>query len=218
MSAFKVTNLYDGGFWSNVYCLGEEGGPCVIVDTGDNRGDRIGKFVRKHHNQCLGILLTHGHFDHIYGLSRFVEESLKIPVFLHLEDVPCLTSPKRNASEELVGESFTWEGKTQDIYDGLELFEGPLHCKVLHTPFHTLGSCCYYFPALGLCFTGDTLFHLGIGRDDLPGSAPKLRETSLEKIVSLPSQTAIFPGHGPKTTLENELRYNPYLSSKKWGF
>lgn len=218
MNAYKVTNLYDGGFWSNVYCLGEKGGPCVVIDMGDNRSDRIRKYISKHHSQCLGILLTHGHFDHIFGLSQRTVNDQRAPVFLHGQDIPCLSSPKRNASEELTGEPFVWEGDIQEIYDGLELFEGPLSCQVLHTPFHTAGSCCFYFSSLGFCFTGDTLFHLGIGRDDLPGSAPRLRKDSLEKLKQLPSNITVFPGHGPKTTLKNELQYNPYLSSKKWGF
>lgn len=218
MSNYKVTNLYNGGFWSNVYCLGEEGGPCIIIDMGDNHADRIGKFIQKHHSQCLGILLTHGHFDHIYGLSQRTGGCQEVSVYLHTQDIPCLSSPKRNASEDLIGEPFVWEGKVEEIYDGLELFEGSLRCLVLHTPFHTVGSCCFYFPDLDLCFTGDTLFHLGVGRDDLAGSAPQLRDDSLGKLMKLSPNTSIFPGHGPKTALENELQYNPYLSSKNWGF
>ena len=83
--------------------------------------------------------------------------------------------------------------------------------KVIHTPFHTKGSVCYYFINNKLLFSGDTLFKMSVGRDDLPGAIPSKRRESLEKIKSLPIETKIYPGHGPNTVLKTEIEFNHFL-------
>ena len=223
-----VITLYRGGNAANTYILGRPGEPCLVFDFGDNEGGYIERSALKRHPFIAGVFLTHGHVDHIAGLnvSNFGSETV---VVIHEEDEPCLADPHLNVSAGLFGEPFRVE-RDLNLYlcdDGEEIFLGGKRGKdeqgndiriggyevtVIHTPFHTAGSCCYYLKDEGILFSGDTLFHLGIGRSDLPGAKPRLMAESLAKLKRLPKETKVYPGHGPATTLAQELRYNPYLT------
>ncbi len=180
----------------------------MIVDPGCNKNSCLTNYVTKHHQgKILGILLTHGHFDHFAGLNSFPKVD-DFPVFLSTEDAPCLDDPKKNASFYL-SSPITLEKNISPYFveDGDEVTLGGLSFQVLATPFHTRGSVCFYFPQEKTVFTGDTLFHLGIGRDDLHWAMPKSKETSLRKLFKLPPDTKVASGHGPMTTLANENKY-----------
>ena len=207
----KVVNLYSGGFYSNTYVVGEEGQPCLIIDFGDNRNERLFSYVNRHHSKLEGILLTHGHFDHLAGFKETA--LLPCPVYLGFEDERCLNDGHFNASSDLLGEEITFPNLNPClISNNDDLIFPDFRVKVIATPFHTCGSVCFYFENEKVLFSGDTLFHLGIGRDDLRGSCPKEKSKSLKKLISLPQETIVYPGHGPKTTIGNELAFNPYLS------
>ena len=212
---------------ANIFVLGEEGQPALIFDFGDNANHRIEEYCAKHHSGIAGIFLTHGHYDHIAGLND-LKEGFDAPVVIHVEEVEYLTSPRLNVSEGLFGEPFELTRKLAiyrcededeitcgahqvTLETGEKATVGGYEVHVIHTPFHTRGSVCYYLPEHHLLFSGDTLFKGGIGREDLPGAMPRLREASLRKLAALPEETIVYPGHGPRTSIANEIRYNPFL-------
>ena len=142
------------------------------------------------------------------------ENKLGFPLFIASEDIVCLEDPYFNVSRgfglpEVKLDAAGFDIKTFD--DDEEIVLGPFSLKAIKTPFHTLGSSVFYFPKEGLLFTGDSLFHLGIGRSDLPHAAPRLMSQSLAKIMALPEDTKFFPGHGRGATLKEEATSNPYI-------
>ncbi len=206
----KVAKLSYHPAFANTYVLGEEGEPCLLIDPGYNQNGVLNRYVEKHHQgKILALILTHGHFDHFYGLKDF-EGLDNIPLFMSEEDFVCLGDPKKNASFDLA-EPFSLEKEVSPYFleDQDETKIGPFEFQTIATPFHTKGSICLYFKEDGIVFSGDTLFKLGVGRDDLPHAAPKEKERSLAKLFALPEETLVYPGHGGKTTIGDE---RPYLS------
>lgn len=190
----------------NTYVIGEEGEGCFVVDPGDNRNGRLDAYIARHHSKCFGFLVTHGHFDHISGLSTIKTEA---PVYIMADDVRCLTDPKYNLVPGLTFDSVD----PTIISDGDKLDLGPYQVKVIATPFHTEGSCCFYLAKEKALFSGDTLFHLSVGRCDLPGGDEDEMASSLSKLMKLPSDTKVYPGHDEGTRLEEEFANNPYFLS-----
>lgn len=205
-----IAKLYHGGEECNTYVIGEEGKPCVIIDPGYNKHGSLDSYIEKHHQQVLGYLLTHGHYDHIEGLASLTHQA---PVFMSEEDLPCLTDPVLNGSAELKGEEVNLpQIEPYSVDDEDEIRLGSFLFKVILTPFHTKGSCCFYWEKEGVLFSGDTLFHLGVGRTDLPGGCPREMDESLRKLACLPLSTKVYPGHGESTDIKNELVFNPEFS------
>ena len=205
----KVETLFFGEPYCRSYAL-IEGEQCLLFDCGH---PGVLHFLEKNNLHCLGLFLTHGHFDHISGLVG-QENKLGFPIYIAEEDIVCLEDPYFNVSRgfglpEVRLNTADLEIKSFD--DGEEIALGSFKLKAIKTPFHTLGSSVFYLPSEGILFTGDSLFHLGIGRSDLPNAAPRLMGQSLSKIMALPSETKFFPGHGRGATLEEETRSNPYL-------
>ena len=197
----------------NMYIVGEEGEPCIVVDPGADPNNFIEKYVRKHHNgQIAGFLLTHGHYDHIEGLRLC---TMQAPVYVHLLEEEFLVEPAYNLSLDFLDHLYIRGLKTKLFIDKDVLNIGNYEIKVIHTPFHTRGSSCFYFEKERVLFSGDTLFHLSIGRTDLITGSNKTVESSLQKLVVLPPETKVYPGHGPATTIGDELRLNPYLTRLK---
>ena len=197
----------------NMYIVGEEGEPCIVVDPGADPNNFIEKYVRKHHNgQIAGFLLTHGHYDHIEGLRLC---TMQAPVYVHLLEEEFLVEPAYNLSLDFLDHLYIRGLKTKLFIDNDVLNIGNYEIKVIHTPFHTRGSSCFYFEKEHVLFSGDTLFHLSIGRTDLITGSNKTVESSLQKLVVLPPETKVYPGHGPATTIGDELRLNPYLTRLK---
>lgn len=192
----------------NTYVIGDKGDPCIVIDPGSNEKDCLDNYIKKNHSKVEAILITHGHYDHIRGLKTLKS---KAPVYISLLDSAFLTDPSLNLSEYLDNE-FTIDDvapslvKDDDVLDIMNL-----KIKVIETPFHTAGSLCFYIESLNALFSGDTLFHLGIGRYDLPTGSSKTIYQSLKKLSKLPKQTKVYTGHGENTVLENEFLYNEYL-------
>ena len=197
----------------NMYIVGEEGEPCIVVDPGADPNNFIEKYVRKHHNgQIAGFLLTHGHYDHIEGLRLC---TMQAPVYVHLLEEEFLVEPAYNLSLDFLDHLYIRGLKAKLFIDNDILNIGNYEIKVIHTPFHTRGSSCFYFEKEHVLFSGDTLFHLSIGRTDLITGSNKTVESSLKKLVVLPPETKVYPGHGAATTIGDELRLNPYLTRLK---
>ncbi len=207
----KVTRLTPTELSANCYILGEEGEDCLLFDYGMDPKGMIARYIAAHHKKLLGVFLTHGHFDHIAGLSEIAP--LDCPIFLSEDDFICLSDPHFNASKELMGEAISlpeWVNP-YPLDDEDEIKLGGVIIQAIATPFHTKGSMCFLVEDEGILFSGDTLFSRGIGRYDLRGAEPRKIESSLAKLKELPPETKVYPGHGPATTIGEEARYNPYL-------
>ncbi len=199
----------------NTYLIwDEESCEAAIIDAGmsNNRENAIiSEFITKENLQLKYALQTHMHFDHIWGLS-YILETYGIKPLCHAaeesiyRDVPEMTSMFRL--------SMNWNLPVVERYinEGDTFQLGNTTIKVLHTPGHTPGGLSYYIPSANIIFTGDTLFQGSIGRTDLPGGNLSEEIDSIKnKIITLPSETIIYSGHGPESNIGWELKNNPYL-------
>lgn len=153
--------------------------------------------------------MTHGHFDHASAAEELAKE-FGISIYIYEDDKETLEDPEANVSY-MMGESKVFHA---DVFlkDEQELDLAGFHIRVLHTPGHTKGGCCYYFPYEDVLFSGDTLFCTSVGRTDFKGgSSSDLIRSIKEKLMVLPDRTTVYPGHNDVTSIENERMYNPYL-------
>jgi glyoxylase-like metal-dependent hydrolase (beta-lactamase superfamily II) len=154
------------------------------------------------------IVNTHGHLDHI-GANREVHEFLKCPIAIGKADAPMLTDARLNFSNQY-GQPLTSPEAELLLSQGDTISFGPCSLNVLSTPGHTQGGICLY--GHGVLFSGDTLFQHSIGRSDFPGGSQKQLLNSINtKLLVLPDETRVLPGHGPETTIGEERVHNPWL-------
>ena len=193
---------------ANTFILYDEDNNCVIIDPSKDNDEIINR-LNKDELKPKAILLTHGHFDHIRGVKRLIDK-YHIPVYIGFEEVDFLNDPTLNCSRYMSGD-YVLDIKPITVSDGevLKILKEDIIC--IHTPFHTIGSYCFYFEKDKLLFSGDTLFRGSVGRWDLPTGSHKTIKSSMEKIVKLPDETRIFTGHGPATILKTEKEENPFL-------
>ncbi|MCF0105490.1 MAG: MBL fold metallo-hydrolase [Holdemanella sp.] len=197
----EVTYFPLGPIQANCYIL-KENGHALIIDPG-YRFDADKEFE----NYIVdGILLTHCHFDHIGGVD-FLVKKYNCPVYIHEIEKDNLKDPALNGSSNF-GMYSKQISEITPIQEGF-LQVGNFSIEVIHCPGHSKGSC--VFKIEDALFTGDVLFKESIGRTDLMGGSYKEMEQSLLKFKQMDKNYLVFPGHGPYTTLEEELKYNPYL-------
>ena len=156
------------------------------------------------------VLLTHGHGDHILAVND-LKKTFGIPVYAAADEESLLRDPDRNLSASLFGCPVT-VGPDVLLRDG-ETFEAAgISLRMLLTPGHTPGSCCYYSEEEKILFSGDTLFCASVGRTDFPGgSSRELLRSIREKLLVLPEDVTVYPGHGESTSIGYEKKYNPYM-------
>jgi len=193
---------------ANTYVVYDNGKAIVIDPSSDYDG--IINFLEEHKLKLEYVLLTHGHFDHLKGLNRLLKR-YNIPYYCHFSEEELMYDPKLNCSENFNSEIIIKQ-KPILVSDGDEIKFGETTIRVIHTPFHTLGSVCYFFIKEKVLFSGDTIFKLTIGRDDLATSCPRYKHDSLNKLKLLPKDLKIYPGHGPSTTLDYELTFNRFFN------
>lgn len=198
-----------GPLMVNCYVLGcENSREGVVVDPGDDT-DRILDVVTRHGLKVVAVINTHGHFDHTGGNQRIVTET-GAGLLIHELDAPMLARAVDTAA--MFG--LTAENSpppSRFLTEGEFVAFGEYRLRVLHTPGHTLGGCSLHLE--GMVFTGDTLFADSVGRTDFPGgSSVALGKSIREKLLILPDDTVVYPGHGPSTTIGRERKHNPYLT------
>ena len=188
---------------------GETTREAMVIDPGDDIGNVLA-LIQKHNLQVKRIVITHAHIDHVGGAMK-LRAATGAPILLNHNDYTLLKmldlqaawigmeSPGKVEIDHSLGES-----------DKVEA--GALLANVMHTPGHTEGSICLYFPAQKKLIAGDTLFAGSIGRTDLPGgSFDKIISSLQEKLLALPDETIVVPGHGRLTTIGAERDSNPFL-------
>ena len=199
-----------GPFQENCYVIGdEESGVGAIVDPGDE-AVRIALAVEQTNLEIGQILVTHAHIDHVGAVGALADE-YACPVLMHAEAEPMLKQLPSQAT--MMGLRF---GKvpTVDRYIGDEevLEVGGLRLESLYTPGHAPGHLAFYVESEGLVLSGDALFAGSVGRTDLFGGSMEVLMRSIsERLLTLPDDTRVYPGHGPQTTIGNERSYNPFL-------
>jgi len=208
MSDLKIGRIVLSVCATNCYFVYHEGkNECIVFDPAD-RGDYIYNALTEKGFKVKAILLTHGHFDHIWGCSK-LRALTSAPVYALDEEKDLLESSRLNCSE-MAGRGCSVKANTfvHDL-DVLEI-EG-FKIQVLATPGHTKGSACYYFIDDETLISGDTLFEESIGRTDLAtGSMSALVHSIEEKLEPLGDEVKVYPGHGNQTTIGHEKKYNPF--------
>ncbi len=207
----KLTKYTAGVVQTNIYFLeNTESGECVILDPGANAPKIIEIVEKQLAARPVAVLLTHGHFDHIMA-AREVAEHFGVKIYGAEAERELLADPQMNLSTNFGLEICIT--KFVPLQDGEHLDFLGLDWQVLATPGHTGGSVCYYIENTGaepMLFSGDTLFRESYGRTDFPtGSEQKLFASIREKLLVLPENTKVYPGHEGETTIENEKKYNP---------
>lgn len=205
----KIETFVTGMLGTNCYLVSnEETKECILIDPAVCAPEIVRR-IQEDGLSFKAILLTHGHFDHIMGIDGFLK-AFSVPVYACREEEAVLCDASINASADYTG-GYTYAGAVY-TEDGQVLRLAGMDIKVLHTPGHTVGGCCYYIEEEHTLFSGDTLFFESVGRTDLPtGSGSSLARSIREKLFVLPEDTVVYPGHMEATSIGHEKRYNPYV-------
>jgi hydroxyacylglutathione hydrolase len=219
-SLVLVVGFPTGALQANCFLLAADAGaPCVIVDPGQEAVEPVLAAVREHRLSPVAVLLTHGHFDHTFSVAPICDGN-DIPAWIHPDDRDMLADPLRGISPASLGFfggrlDMREPAEVRELADGAELDLAGLLLTVDHTPGHTGGSVTFRTgtdEGGRLLLSGDTLFAGSIGRSDLPGGDPARLTASLrDKVLVLPDDTVVLPGHGPTTTIGRERASNPFL-------
>jgi len=197
-----------GAFQTNAYVItNEQTGQSIVIDPGMEPAALLAELEGKN---VAAILLTHAHLDHIGGLNA-VRKLTQAPVYIHPLEQEWLVDPNLNGSARFGFDPIICERAESELADGQVLEIAGLNIKVLHTPGHSPGSCSFIIGKH--CFSGDVLFMQSIGRTDLlGGSFETLMDSIQNKLFELDDDTIIYPGHGPKTTIDAEKTHNPFVT------
>lgn len=207
----EVFSLEVGPFASNCHFIQPAGSrDILLVDPGGD-AEAILRILQKHQWRVALYLLTHGHMDHVSALAE-VREHQPAPVAMHPTDAAWAFGPA-NTMPPFFPDPPRATPIDRALAEGQRWTDLGLSYDVLETPGHSRGSVSFHFPDHGLLFPGDVLFQDSVGRSDLPGGDPRVLTRSLQRLLTLPDATHVFPGHGPATTLERERKHNPYLKT-----
>lgn len=201
-----------GFIQTNCYVISNSQKQCLIVDPG-GEGERLLKEIQRMNLTPIAILLTHAHFDHIGAVDE-VRDAYNIPAYIHTAEKKWLVDPMKNGSAKYA-EIPSISCKEADVLlnDENSLKIGDFEFELLYTPGHSPGSLTFYFEKDRFAIVGDTLFQNSIGRTDLPGGDERqLMKAIQTKLLTLPEETIIYPGHGPASTIGDEMERNPFLN------
>ena len=219
-----ITAFPAGPLAANCYVAAlDAGAECVVVDPGQDAAEGLAELLDKHGLTPAAVLLTHGHFDHVWSAAE-VGATYGVPVCIHPDDRALLTDPAKGLDPGLAAQLTALFGDAEmtepddivELRDGQRLDFAGLPITVHHAPGHTPGSVAYALPAAQdrpeVLFTGDLLFAGSIGRTDFPGGDHSAILRSLDRVcLGRADDTAVLPGHGPQTTIGRERATNPFL-------
>lgn len=203
-----------GPIQTNCYIVSNKEKECLIFDPGEE-GAKLVKEIRAKNLKPLAILLTHAHFDHI-GAVDVLREVFELPVYIHEKEVSWLEDPMKNGSgkyAELPNYIVKAPEEAHILRKEQQLKIGTFIFDAVFTPGHSPGSISYVFKEDGFAIVGDTLFERSVGRTDLIGGSTKVLLDSInQKLLTLPDDMIIYPGHGSYTTPKAERQHNPFLN------
>jgi hydroxyacylglutathione hydrolase len=208
----KINRLVLGEFETNCYITrnDEAATECLIIDTGLDV-QALPAFLDRHKLTPAAVILTHGHIDHIAGVNTLRERYPLLEVYIHKLDAELLTDSVGNLSF-MTGSDFSTDRPDCLVDEPDIIDQAGIKLRVIHTPGHTPGGICLYAEQHGVVFVGDTLFADSVGRTDFPGgNMRQLIEGIKTKLLILPDDTVVYPGHGPVTTIGREKANNPFL-------
>lgn len=214
----NISYFYFNPYSERCMCVSDSESNGVIIDPGflyDEEADELFSYIAKNGIKINAILLTHAHFDHIYGVARTAKK-YGVKIYMH----PADKVVKDGAVQMCKGTGMpvpdtSWE--TEDIQDGQILSIGTMRFEVIWTPGHSPGSVCYYERDAQELFCGDTLFAGSIGRTDLLwGEYDDEIRSVMEKVMGLDTDVKVHPGHGSGTTIGYERTHNPFLQPFNW--
>ncbi|KUP05969.1 hypothetical protein Q73_09305 [Bacillus coahuilensis m2-6] len=200
-----------GPLQTNCYIVYNDQKECVIFDPGEEAAKLMAK-IDGQRLKPLAILLTHAHFDHIGAVDK-IRNQYKVPVYIHKQEETWLSDGMKNGSQNFLQYSITAAAAEHVISEETQLTFNDFVIHVMETPGHSPGSVSFYLEKEEIVVSGDALFQGSIGRTDLyKGSMDQLLKSIHTKLLSLPERTIVLPGHGPTTTIEEEMVSNPYLN------
>jgi glyoxylase-like metal-dependent hydrolase (beta-lactamase superfamily II) len=197
----------------NTYILYNENNECIIIDPGcyyDAEKEELTNFIINHKLQPKLLLNTHCHLDHVFG-NKFIAEEYKLTLNTHLLEKEILEmAPASGLMFDLPFDNY--QGEIIYLKEGDVISLGDDRLQVIHAPGHSPGSICFYCEKQNFIIGGDVLFQNSIGRTDLPyGNHEALIKNIKEKLFKLPPGVTVYPGHGPETTIGDEIKGNPFL-------
>lgn len=205
----KVKKFVTGIISTNCYLAINEDTKCAVIIDPAACPPGLLNYINEEGIKPEAILLTHAHFDHIMGIDG-LRKAYQLPVYVQEDDLEMLEDPQWNQSSVYTA-GYTFSG-AEGVRDGQILMKAGFRFQVLHTPGHTPGGCCYYVEEEGILFSGDTLFQSSVGRTDFPGSSMSdLIHGIREKLMVLPDNTLVYPGHMGETTIGYEKENNPFI-------
>lgn len=206
--SIKIGCMTIGNVQTNCYFVYDEVEKKALLFDPPTDGAGIEAALKKHDIEVAAIFLTHGHFDHIMGVNE-LRDLAGCKVYASKYEENLLASADLNVSNE-IGRSYTVKADVL-LEDGQEVEVCGIKVKMISTPGHTEGSCCYYLEQEGFLIAGDTLFAGSCGRTDLPtGSMGMIERSIKEKLMCLPDEVKLYPGHGEESTIGHERKYNPF--------
>lgn len=205
----EIKTILSRLFYTNMYLLrDEQTGKCAIIDPGEYSDELVREINAVGKENIEYILLTHGHFDHIYGVDA-VKKLTGAKLVISKQDAEMLDDPAKNACM-LIGANIVCEKKPDNLLDdGDEITLGSKTIKVMSTPGHSKGSVC--FLCENAIFSGDTVFNSGHGRTDLYGGSDEVITRSILRLAAIDGDMDIYPGHDIPTSLSYERKHNPKL-------
>jgi glyoxylase-like metal-dependent hydrolase (beta-lactamase superfamily II) len=207
----KWSQIPLGIMQTNCYILENPEGSCLIFDPG-NEGQKLISWLTGNKLKPVAILLTHAHFDHIGAVDE-VREYFQIPVYVHKNEKNWLSDPMLNGSYHFTKGHIRVNPADSLLVGEEQMKLDKFEFMIYETPGHSPGSVSYYFQNEGVVVSGDALFKGSIGRTDLvEGNHTQLIKSIHDKLLTLPEETIVMPGHGPTTTIEEEMETNPFLN------
>ena len=199
----------------NTYVVSDESKECVIIDCGayyDEERDALVNYINDNELKPMHLLCTHGHFDHNFGIDTIYKHYGLLPEIAR-EDYDLVTHLSEQF-QSMIGVPLKREYPNHaQLFGSDEVIRfGSHELQILKTPGHTRGGVVFYCEQEKVVFSGDTLFRMSVGRTDFEGGSYTELMNSLKNVLGkMPAETTVYSGHGPKTTIGEEMRYNPYL-------